>query len=238
MIILTDTQLYSKLKSRDLIDLQCENCSSKFSRPKNNVQWALKRTDTNYLKYCSSKCKSAHSKISVLSKCGGCNVQISVKPSVLKKSKSGKTFCSKSCAVTYNNINKTHGLRRSKLELWLQTQLSDMYPDLEIHYNKTDAIKAELDIFVPSLKLAFELNGVFHYEPIFGEEKLKSIKNNDTRKFQACLERNIELCIIDTSKQKYFKEKTSIVFKNIISDLINSKLEKSSEGEIRTHGGC
>ena len=122
---------------------------------------------------------------------------------------------------------KNTGTRRSKLEMWLQAQLDKLYPSLEIQYNKKDAITAELDIFIPSLKLAFELNGIFHYEPIFGKEKLKSIKNNDLRKFQACLEQQIELCIIDTSSQKYFKENTSKKYLKIIIEVVNSKLLNS-----------
>ena len=85
-------------------------------------------------------------------------------------------------------------------------------------------IDAELDIYIPSLNLAFELNGIFHYEPIFGEKKLNSTKNNDKRKFQACLEKNIELCIIDTSTQKYFKENTSNIYLDIILKITDNKL--------------
>lgn len=59
-----------------------------------------------------------------------------------------------------------------------------------------------MDIYIPVLSLAFELNGIFHYEPIYGEGKLLSIQNNDDRKFQACLEHDIELCIINSSEQK------------------------------------
>ena len=87
-----------------------------------------------------------------------------------------------------------------------------------------DTIKSELDIFIPALKFAFELNGIFHYEPIYGQDKLKSIINNDDRKFQACLEHNIELCIIDSSKQKRFTEQLSKQYLNIICDIINKKL--------------
>lgn len=53
---------------------------------------------------------------------------------------------------------------------------------------------------------------------------LNSTKNNDKRKFQACLEKNIELCIIDTSTQKYFKETTSKIYLDIILKIINNKL--------------
>jgi hypothetical protein len=71
--------------------------------------------------------------------------------------------------------------------------------------------------------LAFELNGIFHYEPIFGDEKLDKITNNDNRKFQACLEKKIELCIIDTSKFGYFKESGARKFLDIVVDIINKK---------------
>jgi len=74
--------------------------------------------------------------------------------------------------------------------------------------------------------LAFELNGIFHYEPIYGQNKLNQIQNNDNRKFQACLENNIELCIIDTSSQTYFKPKTAQKFLDIITNLINNKISR------------
>lgn len=100
------------------------------------------------------------------------------------------------------------------------------FPNLDTKYNQKDAINSELDIYVPSLNLAFELNGIFHYEPIYGKDKLTSTKNNDGRKFQACLEKKIELVIIDTSGQKYFKEKTSQKYLDIIEQIINQKLEQ------------
>lgn len=97
---------------------------------------------------------------------------------------------------------------------------------LEFHFNRKDAINSELDIFIPSIRLAFELNGIFHYEPIFGVENLSKVKNNDNRKFQACIERNIELCLIDVSKQRYFKIDTSKKYLNIITKIIDLKLNQ------------
>ena len=49
------------------------------------------------------------------------------------------------------------------------------------------------------------------------------LKLNDDRKFQACIETGIELCIIDVSKQKYFKEKTSAPYLQIIAAIIDKK---------------
>ena len=80
-----------------------------------------------------------------------------------------------------------------------------LFPSLEFHFNRKDTINSELDIYIPSLKIAFELNGIFHYEPIYGPEKLGQINNNDERKMQACIEHGIELCLIDVSTLTYFK---------------------------------
>lgn len=139
----------------------------------------------------------------------------------LKYKKIKHIFCNQKCAATYNNTHKTKGIRKSKLEFFLERELSLLYPNLDFHFNRKDAIDSELDIYIPSLKLAFELNGIFHYKPIYGEEKLRKTQNNDNRKFQACLERGIELCIIDSSSLKYFKESNARPYLNIITDIIN-----------------
>ena len=81
-----------------------------------------------------------------------------------------------------------------------------------------------MDIYIPSLNLAFELNGIFHYEPIYGLDKLTNTQKNDQRKFKLCLENNISLCVIDTTKQIYFKEKSSLEFLKIIQKIIDENL--------------
>ena len=133
-------------------------------------------------------------------------------------------FCSHSCAATYNNTHKKTGTKKSKLEVWLEKELAKLYPQFSILYCDKETINSELDIYIPSLHLAFELNGIFHYEPIYGPKKLNQIQNNDTRKFQACLEKNISLCIIDTSQQKRFTEKSSQQFLDIITTIINKTI--------------
>ena len=218
--LLFDLEKIKSLKSRDLIPFECPNCFNIFKKTKNDVlRWMIKnRTISCCSKKCSGELKTKENTKSLT--CHNCNCDFVRCLSALNR-KTKYKFCSSSCSASYWNTHKTKGNRRSKLEIWLEKKLVKLYPRLEIHFNKKDAINSELDIYIPSLKLAFELNGIFHYEPIYGIDKLDKTKNNDNRKFQACLEKQIELCIIDVSKIKYFKEKTSIPILEIITNIIN-----------------
>ena len=213
---------FNVAKSTDLLKCECYQCGSIFNRCKKDIKRAILGTKSD-IKYCSYKCKFNAMKIRKYLYCKNCNIEIYKTNSDLKKSNTNNFFCCSSCSATYNNKNKTNGNRVSKLEIFLQDKLIGLYPNIEFHFNKKDTINSELDIYVPSLKLAFELNGIFHYEPIFGDRKLSQIQNNDDRKFQACLEKGIELCIIDVSQLKYFKETNSVKYLDIILNIINSK---------------
>lgn len=118
------------------------------------------------------------------------------------------------------------------MEVWLEEQLRIVYPDLDIHCNRMDAINAELDFYFPALRLAFELNGILHYEPIYGRGQLARTQTNDTRKWAACLERGIELCVIDSSQFTYFKargaEKYLDMFRVVVDRVFASR---TAEGE-------
>ena len=220
MIPLFTEEEFNNAKSRQKLALQCRHCGETFYKPKNEIK------KTGYRKekydYCSNKCQRLFECPPIYIKCEQCDKEIKKTKSQIKKTK--HHFCSQSCSCTYSNTHKTKGTRTSKLEKWLATKLPILYPNLEFHFNRKDAINSELDIYIPSLKLAFELNGIFHYEPIYGSDKLSKIQNNDQRKFQACLEQGIELCIIDTSKHKYFKEQTCLPYLKIIQDILSLKI--------------
>jgi len=227
MIPLFTEEEFQAAKSRQLLPLQCKHCGKTFYKEKHRIQ-NTKKGETS--EYCSLICfgQSVHPPIFI--NCEQCSKKFKIQISRIKKSK--HHFCSQSCSATYNNMHKTKGTKISKLERWLETKLPILYPNLEFHFNRKDAINSELDIYIPSLKLAFELNGIFHYEPIYGEDKLSKIQNNDNRKCQACHERNIELCIIDVSTFQHFKEGKAMKFLKIIQDIILLKISRIASDSI------
>lgn len=214
---------YMLSKSIDELPLECYYCSNIFLKKKKYITSEL-NLNKGEVKFCSQKCSKSFNITKETINCTNCNTEFTKTQGQIKKSKSGNHFCSKSCAATFNNKNKKTGTRRSKLEAWLEEQLINLYSDLDIHFNRKDTIGSELDIYIPSLNIAFELNGIFHYEPIYGNDKLQKIQENDISKSKACHEHKIDLCVIDTSGQKYFKPATSQKYLDIINTIINERL--------------
>lgn len=203
------------------IETICKNCKKTFKK-------ILKRYNENIkLKrdiFCTRTCANTYKSSAINVICTNCKITIHKRPGEIKKSKSGNSFCSKSCSATQNNLRKTIGTRRSKLEHYIENQLTILYPNLSITYNNKEVIGSELDIYIPSLKLAFELNGIYHYEPIHGKNKLLKIQENDSNKFKLCIENDISLCIIDSSSLKRFKSESAKKFVDIIINIINKNL--------------
>lgn len=222
MLLISIEQMLS-FKASQMIPLKCDYCQQNFERMQKNVKSDLKLYP-HRKQLCSVKCQNSSRIARQEVQCKNCNKTIYKKINQFKKFPN--SFCSSSCAATYNNTHKTHGYRRSKFEIYLEQILPQKYSNLEFHFARKDAINSELDIYIPSLKLAFELNGIFHYEPIYGSDQLNKIQNNDKRKFQACLEKQIELCILDVSTISYFKPEKVQKFVNIITDIIDLKCKE------------
>jgi hypothetical protein len=211
---------FKKAKSRQLLPCKCEYCGERFYKAKHELQYCIK--NSNQTICCSNKCshKIIKTRSNITVKCEECGKEFERSRTWFNKSK--HNFCSKSCAAKYRNVHKTTGCRRSKLEIYLETKLTEIFPDLEILYNdrKTLPSGLELDIYVPSLKLAFELNGPFHYIPVFGQEKLNKTQNNDYIKLKECQDLGINICVIDVSKDVKFTEKSSEKYLEIIKSFI------------------
>lgn len=218
MKLLIPIDTLKNYKSRDLISVECDYCHKACKRTRQAIQKRFKASNTIF---CSRKCYALYLIKEIPCNCKNCTTPFFKKYSQYHKTKNH--FCSCRCAGIYNNAHKTKGNNRSKLEIWLEPKLKSLYPKLEFKFNDIKAINAELDIYIPKLKLAFELNGIFHYEDIFKNGRLKTTQSNDNRKFQVCTKKKINLCVIDTSKQRYFKEHTAKQYLDIIAKIIDSK---------------
>ena len=103
----------------------------------------------------------------------------------------------------------------------IESILNQNYPNLEFICNQKTAIESELDFYFPQLRFAIELNGITHYEPIYGADKFEKIQNNDKRKVIACYEKGIELTIVDTSSCSYLSANNKEKYKNLIFGLLD-----------------
>ena len=217
-------QQFDKAKSRDSLPLKCVHCGNTFYKQKKYIKEALSEDRAETANLCSSICRNRHiwNGHTRQLDCQQCGQPFTRKVSQIKKT--NNQFCCKSCAARWNNAHKKHGTRRSKLEVWLEEHLKKLYPDTHFDFNQTNAIDAELDIYIPSLRLAFELNGIFHYEPIYGKDKLGQIQENDISKSKACHDAKVDLCIIDASGLSYFKTKNAQKYLDIVVGIINERL--------------
>lgn len=161
--------------------------------------------------------------------CANCNVAFN--PWKTQPPKHGNWFCNKSCRMTYFNIhhhiNKDCNRNFSFPENYLIDLIQLNFPDLDIVQSDRLTLKSglELDIHIPSIKLAIEINGPVHYMPIYGSEKLALTQLKDNMKFTEAHLLGISLLVIDVSflngrkKQIQFMEEQ---FESVIQPLIKS----------------
>lgn len=214
---------FNNAKTKDMISLTCCICQQIFNRPKKKILSNYKEGREHI--YCSNKCQGyARSTAGTTTvQCTECFKSFSKMNSQIR---SEKNFCSRSCANTYNNKHKTHGTRRSKYEIQLEEILLKEFPNLVIKFSDKITIGSELDVYIPSLNIAFEIQGIFHYKPIFGQEKLTQIQKNDLLKIDACNKANIKLYHIDISKLTRCTEKNCKHYNqeilNILADALSN----------------
>lgn len=200
------------------ISLICPMCNNEFKKTRTQYNTSNRRGHDHLCsKICSSKFQTLKGTARI--SCSQCNTLFIKINSEIKKSKSGNHFCSKSCAATYNNRHKTYGIRRSKLEMYIEEQIKFEFPDLYFLANSKTAIESELDFFFPNLNLAIELNGILHYKPIYGQNKLDQIISNDQKKIIKCSSLTIKL-IQYKYTDSYLNEKVKLNHWNNIKKYI------------------
>lgn len=209
---------------KQTVNLICTLCQKPFNRSLKNANVFLKRRNINA--FCSKECQGEFKtkQLTQTVECAQCKTEIVKQLSRFKKSKSGLSFCSQSCSAKYNNTHKKYGIRRSKLEMFLEQSIKEQFPNLTVISNGKDVIGSELDFYFPDLRFAIELNGPLHYEPIYGNKKFDQITNNDKQKIINCYNNGIELCVIDVSSIGYLTQKIKEKYRKLVIDLIFSIL--------------
>lgn len=212
-ILLTEKQLKSH---KGDVPFSCASCKKIFFKSKSEARRVLKGTRKGL--YCGNECKFTHQKKKRLEefisyKCATCNTIFTRSP--FDKRKNAKNhYCTRACSIQGLALNKSsYSSKRSKLEIHLEKLIKSTFPELEFKLNDRDAIGLELDFYFPTLKFAIELNGIVHYEPIYGTNKFNKIIERDGRKLIESYNKGIELCVIkDSGKKKEIQEiETSVI---------------------------
>lgn len=164
-----------------------------------------------------------------------CQCKLPITRSSKNKTKHDKEFCSKSCRMKYFNIhfkiNSGSSINKSFPEEYLSDKISSQFTSLEIQKNNRIFLKCgyEIDILMPSINLAIEVNGPVHYMPIFGEDKLNLTQYKDAVKYAELNSRGVSFLIVDVS-MSISKKRMAIYLDNILKDqiypLIEEKLRK------------
>ena len=199
------------------LNVQCNSCGKYYYKIPSKIKLSAKH-------YCSKECQNKGQYTGQYVYCRNCKKEFYK----MKKEISENNFCSRSCSASYNNTHKKYGTRRSKLEVFLEEHIKLNYPYLEIICNSKNEIGSELDFYFPGLKFAIELNGIVHYEPIYGLEKFSQIQKNDNNKFLKCHEKGIELAIVDTSQCGHLTNNNKEKYSKIVFDLLNMVINKSN----------
>lgn len=141
-------------------------------------------------------------------KCPVCDTIIELVASTAAKRK----FCSGTCRNKVNNQLITG--QRSKAEIYLAEKLIETFPNLEILFNTRQVLSnnKELDVYFPSLNLAIEWNGIWHFI-----NARKGLAENDLKKIEECKEKGIELLIVEdrTSHKKFIVSETEKIIENL-----------------------
>lgn len=194
----------------------CEYCSVSFIKANDQV--------IRYpVHFCSKNCQNLYRRRKEEVSCVVCSKTFMKHLKDIKRTP--RHCCSQECAKILRKFHKDWGSRRSKLEIELEAEMKKTY-SFEMIFNDTH-IGYELDVEIPCLDFAIEINGIFHYKAIYGIEKLLQVQKTDREKLQKCIELDINLVVINVSEDKNSKKVRDQRIREIIS-LIDNRIKEFS----------
>ena len=91
------------------------------------------------------------------------------------------------------------------------------YPDTIYQYRTKWLGQQSLDVYIPSLKIAFEYQGIQHFSPVDyfgGEQKFKELQERDLRKSNLCKKNGVRISYWNYDEpvtEKNFQSKIKII---------------------------
>jgi hypothetical protein len=111
----------------------------------------------------------------------------------------------------------------------MEGRLKNEFPNLLMMFNDRETLNGkELDVYIPSIGLAIEWNGIYHYKKIRDDGLFEKTINKDKQKVNDCVELGIELYIVKdlTRGNKFIKEETEKIIKFVKQKYENSLIVK------------
>ncbi len=103
----------------------------------------------------------------------------------------------------------------SKLEIYLLNALLQNGYKVEFHKEQIlSNTKLQIDLFLPSLNIAIEVDGPSHFEPVWGEDVLQKNQKYDNTKTGLILGKKISLIRIKQEKD-YSKSRSLLIFQKL-----------------------
>lgn len=120
----------------------------------------------------------------------------------------------------------------SKLEKFLfQALISDGY---KVEFHKEQVLvntKLQIDIFLPTMNTAIEVDGPSHFEPVWGNESLQRNKKYDNKKTGLILGKGWNLIRIKQTKD-FSESRASLIYDNLKSTLDEIKAKTTNTNRI------
>lgn len=109
--------------------------------------------------------------------------------------------------------------RGSKLEIYLFNKLiEDGY---KVDFHKEQSLlntKLQIDLFLPKLNVAIEVDGLSHFEPVWGQDALKRNQGYDNRKTGLILGKGLVLIRV-VQKRDFSKSRAQKIYEELVSVL-------------------
>jgi len=109
----------------------------------------------------------------------------------------------------------------SKLELFILEQLVKNGYKVDFHKEQTlSNTKLQIDLFLPTMSVAIEIDGPSHFTPLWGEDTLKKNKTYDNKKNGLIIGKGLVLIRIKQTKD-FSKSRAMIVFDKLQEQLLS-----------------